>query len=194
MPYTLGLDYGTNSVRALVVDVRSGAEVGTSVFDYPSGERGVLLDAAEPHLARQNPRDYLDGLVASVRGALAQAAARPGFSADDVIGIGVDTTGSTPLPVDAQGQPLAFDGRFRDDLDAYVWLWTDHTAPAEAREITRVAAELRPEYLAKCGGTYSAEWFWSKILHCLRTAPDVFYAAHTWVEHADWIPAVLTGT
>jgi L-ribulokinase len=191
--FTLGLDYGTNSVRALLVDVETGAERGTSVFEYPSGRRGILLDAADPHLARQNPRDYLDGLTASVRGALAEAA-RDGVDPADVIGIGVDTTGSTPLPVDALGQPLAFDPRFGDDLNAQVWLWKDHTGHAEARRITELAEALRPHYLAKCGGTYSSEWYWSKILHCLRVAPDVFDAAHTWVEHADWIPAVLTGT
>src|SRR5687768_3243706 len=142
--YALGLDYGTNSVRAVVVDVRTGEELGTSVFDYPSGQRGILLDPADPHLARQNPRDYLDGLEASVRGALSRAASRGGFDPGDVVGIGVDTTGSTPIPVDAVGQPLAFQDRFRDDLDAQVWLWKDHTGHAEARRITEVARDLRP--------------------------------------------------
>jgi L-ribulokinase len=192
--YTIGLDYGTNSVRALVVDVRTGEEVGSSVFSYPSGRQGILLEERDPELARQNPSDYLAGLEESVRGALAESTRRPGFDAGDVIGIGVDTTGSTVLPLDEAGAPLAFDERFRDSLSAQVWLWKDHTAHAEAREITRTAAELRPAYLAKCGGIYSSEWFWSKILHCLRTDPAVFAAAHTWVEHADWIPAVLSGT
>jgi L-ribulokinase len=192
--YTLGLDYGTNSVRAVVVDTAAGAELGTGVSDYRSGQRGILLDASDPHLARQNPQDYLDGLEASVRGALAQAAQHDGFDPSDVIGVGVDTTGSTPIPVDALGQPLAFDPRFRDDLAAQVWLWKDHTGHAEAREITELAAAMRPHYLAKCGGTYSSEWYWSKILRCLRVAPHVFDAAATWVEHADWIPGVLTGT
>lgn len=192
--YAIGLDYGTNSVRALVVDVRTGEEVGTHVFDYPSGVAGALLDPRDPNLARQHPQDYLDGLEASIRGALADAASHGGFDASDVIGIGIDTTGSTPLPVDEAGRPLAFDERFRDNLNAYVWLWKDHTAHAEAAEITAKARALRPEYLAKCGGTYSSEWFWSKVLHCLRVDPDVFAAAYTWVEHADWMPAVLTGT
>lgn len=193
MSYAIGLDYGTNSVRALVVDVRTGAELGTSVYNYLSGKDGILLDARDPNLARQNPQDYIDGAVESIRAAIAQAQARDGFDPAGVIGIGIDTTGSTPLPVDADGRPLAFDPRFRDDLNAYVWLWKDHTSHAEAAEITEKARALRPEYLAKCGGTYSSEWFWSKILHCLRTAPDVFDAAYTWVEHADWMPAVLTG-
>ncbi len=192
--YTLGLDYGTNSVRALVVDVQTGEEVGTSVFAYPSGRHGVLLDARDPDLARQNPQDYLDGLIESVSGALADAARRDGFEPAGIIGIGIDTTGSSPLPVDREGRPLAFDARFRDNLNAQVWLWKDHTAHAEAAEITRLAAEVRPEYLAKCGGTYSSEWFWSKLLHCLHVDPEVFGHAFTWVEHADWMPAVLTGT
>ena len=191
--YAVGLDYGTNSVRALVVDVQTGEEVGTSVFAYPSGEHGILLDR-DPQLARQNPQDHLDGLQASIRGALEQAMSVEGFDPHNVIGIGVDTTGSTPLPVDAEGVPLAFDDRFKHNLAAYVWLWKDHTSHAEAAEITEKAAELRPEYLAKCGGIYSSEWFWSKILHCARTAPEVFDASHTWVEIADWIPAVLSGT
>ena len=194
MAYSIGLDFGTNSVRALVVATRTGEEVGTHVYPYPSGKEGILLDAKHPDLARQNPQDYLDGLVASVRGALTAAAAHEGFDPARVIGIGVDTTGSTPIPVNADGVPLAFDVRFRNDLNAHVWLWKDHTAHAEAAAITALARETRPEYLSKCGGTYSSEWFWSKLLHCRRVAPEVFEAAYTWVEHADWIPAVLTGT
>ena len=193
-PYTVGIDYGTNSVRALVVDVRTGEEVGTGVFEYPSGERGILLDADDPQLARQNPRDYLDGLERSVRDALAEAARHDGFDASRVIGVGVDTTGSTPIPVDADGHPLGLQTRFRDRLAAQVWLWKDHTAYADAERITAVAARERPEYLAKCGGRYSSEWFWAKILRCAWADAEVFDAAHTWVEHADWIPAVLTGT
>jgi L-ribulokinase len=192
--YAIGLDYGTNSVRALVVDVRSGEEVGTGVFEYPSGQKGILLSAREPELARQSPGDYLLGLRESVRIALAEAGRRPDFRASEVIGIGVDTTGSTALPVDERGEPLAFQPRFATNLDAQVWLWKDHTGHEEAARITRVAEEMRPQYLAKCGGRYSSEWFWSKILHCLHVDPEVFDAAYTWVEHADWIPAVLSGT
>src|SRR5690625_7777645 len=139
--YAVGLDYGTNSVRALVVDVKTGEDVGTSMFAYPSDEHGILLDR-DPQLARQNPQDHLDGLQASIRGALEQAMEVDGFDPQNVIGIGVDTTGSTPLPVDAEGVPLAFDDRFKHDLAAYVWLWQDHTSHAEAAEITETAAEL----------------------------------------------------
>ena len=106
----------------------------------------------------------------------------------------MDTTGSTPLPVDRDGQPLAFDRRFAKNPAAMAWLWKDHTGVAEAGEITALARKIRPQYLAKCGGTYSSEWFFSKILHCLRTSPEVFDAAYLWVECADWVPAMLTGT
>ena len=192
--YTIGLDFGTNSVRALLVAAATGEEVATSVFDYPSGEKGVILDDRNPDLARQHPKDYLDGTVAVVRDVLAQAAERDGFSPEQVIGIGVDTTGSTPLPVDAQGVPLAFQPEFEDNPAAMAWLWKDHTGHAEAAEITALAAALRPQYLLKCGGAYSSEWFWSKLLKMKRTAPEVFQAAHSWVEHADWMTGLLTGT
>jgi L-ribulokinase len=192
-PCSIGLDYGTNSVRALLVDAASGEALGTSVYNYPHGDAGILLDADDPNVARQHPQDYLDGLIAVTRGAMEQAR-QHGVGSDDIIGIGVDTTGSTPIPLDATGTPLALTDAFSGNLAAMAWLWKDHTAHAEAAEITTQAADMRPQYLAKCGGTYSSEWFWAKLLRCQRDAPDVFAAAATWVEHADWIPAVLTGT
>ena len=191
--FAVGIDYGTNSVRTLIVDVADGREVATYVSDYPSGDDGILLDPKDPNLARQNPADYVDGLFRSVRGALRAAKKEAGFQAEDVVGIGVDTTGSTPIPVDASGTPLALDPQFKGDLAAHAWLWKDHTGHAEAAEITERASKGRTPYLAKCGGTYSSEWYWSKILHCRRTCPKVFRAAYAWVELADYIPAFLTG-
>jgi len=192
--YAIGLDYGTNSVRALVVDIAHGREVGTSVWNYEHGTAGVIL-GRDPNLARQHPADYVKGAEVTIRQALAAAKkAVKGFRAEQVAGIGVDTTGSTPLPVDDQGQPLAFDPRFAKNPAAMAWLWKDHTGVAEAAEITALAKKLRPQFLAKCGGIYSSEWFFSKVLHCLRTAPEVFDAAHSWVELADYVPAALTGT
>src|ERR671910_3788618 len=120
--YTIGIDYGTNSVRAIVVDTGDGRVVGTTVFDYPSGDHGVLLDPKQPHLARQNPADYIEGLRVAIGGALKEADRSPGFSRDRVIGIGVDTTGSTPLPVDAQARPLAIDPRWKANPAAHAWL------------------------------------------------------------------------
>ena len=191
--FAVGVDYGTNSVRALVVDVSDGREVATHVFNYPSGDAGILIDHADPILARQNLADYIQGFHESVRGAIKAAQKERGFSADKVVGIGVDTTGSTPLPVDKEGMPLAIQGAFRKNLAAHAWLWKDHTSHAEAEEITERAAKHKDGYLKKCGGSYSSEWFWSKILHCRRTAPKVFEAAYAWVELADFIPGYITG-
>jgi L-ribulokinase len=154
----------------------------------------VILDRERPNLARQHPADYLRGIEVTVKGAIEQAKSDRDFSAKNIIGIGVDTTGSTPMPLSADGNALAFSAAFKDDPDAMVWLWKDHTAHAEAEEITAAAAKQRPAYLAKCGGRYSSEWFWAKILRCARVAPKVFEAAYTWAEIADWIPAVLAGT
>jgi len=193
MAFTVGIDYGTASVRALVVRTRDGAELGGCVVPYPSGKGGILLDPKDHHLARQNPADYLFGLERGVKGALAAAKKIRGFSTAQVVGIGVDTTGSSPIPVDRQNRPLAFDPRWRSNLAAQCWLWKDHTSWKESAQITAQAAQMRPQYLAKCGGTYSSEWFWSKIWHCLNTAPKVFAAAYSWVEFCDWIPSVLAG-
>lgn len=192
--YTIGLDYGTNSVRCLIVNVANGAEVAAAVWTYAHGTQGVIL-ARDPNLARQHPADYLKGAEVTIRQAVAAARRSvKGFKTEHIIGIGVDTTGSTPLPVDAKGQPLALQKKFANNPAAMAWLWKDHTGIAEAAEITALAREMRPQFLAKCGGTYSSEWFWSKILHCLRTAPAVFHAAHSWVELSDYVPAALTGT
>ena len=191
--YAIGVDYGTNSVRALLVDTADGGEVASRVYDYPSGETGILLDSKDPNLARQNPADYIEGFYHSVCGVMAAAKKLRGFSPEQVIGIGVDTTGSTPIPVDRQGAPLALSAEFRRELAAHAWLWKDHTSHAEAAEITEKAAKSGAGYLAKCGGIYSSEWYWSKILHCKRTAPKVFNAAYSWVELADFVPAFITG-
>jgi len=191
--FAIGVDFGTNSARALVVDCRDGAEAGTAVFDYPSGDHGILLDPREPHLARQDPADYVLGLEKSVDAALAAAEKKGGFSRGDVIGIGVDTTGSTPIPVDARGKPLALDPRWKGNLAAHAWLWKDHTGASEAAAITATAAKHAPQYLAPIGGTYSSEWLWSKVWHCLKVAPEVFDAAASWVELADFVPALLAG-
>ena len=191
--FTLGIDYGTNSVRALVVRCADGAELGSAVFNYPSGHQGVLLDAKDHNLARQHPGDYLLGLENSVRAAIAAAGRKRGFSPAKIVGIGVDTTGSSPIPVDAANRPLALDPKWKRNLNAQCWLWKDHTSIAEAAQITALAARHRPQNIAKCGNTYSSEWFWSKLWHCLNVAPDVFKAAYSWVELADWIPSVLAG-
>jgi L-ribulokinase len=191
--FTLGVDFGTNSVRALVVRCSDGAEYGSGVVDYPSGAQGVLLDPKDGLLARQHPGDYLFGLEESINGALAEAARKPGFDPSKVVGIGLDSTGSSPIPVDGQNRPLALGDKWKADLNAQCWLWKDHTSWREAARITELCAKLRPQYIAKCGGVYSSEWFWAKLWHCLNADPEAFDAAFSWVELADWAPSVLAG-
>jgi L-ribulokinase len=191
--FLIGVDYGTESVRALIVDAADGTEVAAADWVYAHGDRGVVLDPRDPDLARQHPADYHEGFERAVRGVLERAAGHPGFTADRVRGIGVDTTGSTPIPVDADGVALALHPRFREEPAAMAWLWKDHTSHAEAAEITALAAAQGRPYLAKCGGTYSSEWYWSKILRCERSAPEVAAAAHGWVELCDYVPGFLTG-
>jgi len=192
--YVLGLDFGTNSCRSLIIDVTNGKEIASSVFNYPSGSYGVVIDNADPNLARQNPEDYLQGIEITVKEAIKKAKEiESEFSEKDVIGIGVDTTGSSPMPVDGNNIPLSSTDEFKNNPAAMVWLWKDHTSHAEAAFITKTAGKIRPQYLSKIGGVYSSEWFWSKILNCKKTSPDVFNAAHTFVEICDWIPSVLTG-
>jgi L-ribulokinase len=192
--YAIGIDFGTNSARAIVVSCADGSTVGTGVSGYHSGDHGVLTHNSDPHLARQNPADYIGSLGHAITEALTAAGkSTPGFSRDQVIGIGVDTTGSTPLPIDARARPLAIDPQWEGHLAAQAWLWKDHTAAEEAAAITAIARQHAPEYLAPIGGTYSSEWWWSKIWKCLKVAPEVFDAAASWVELADFVPAVLAG-
>ncbi|MCA8952598.1 MAG: ribulokinase [Planctomycetes bacterium] len=191
--FSIGLDYGTNSVRAIVVDLADGGEIAAGHYDYAGGDRGVLLDARDPNLARQDPADYVEGYRRAVGEAVRAARGRRGFRPDRVAGIGVDTTGSTPLPVDADGVALATKRAFRKNLAAKAWLWKDHTSTAEAAEITARAARGKDGYLTKCGGVYSSEWYWAKLLRCHRAAPAVIEAAAGWVELCDYVPGFLTG-
>lgn len=190
LPCALGLDFGTNTVRALLVDTRDGSEIATSEVAYAHGSQGIITDPAEPELARQHPRDYLDGAAQASQEAITQARKTGSWQ---VIGLGVDATGSTPMPVDQTGTPLCDQAPFASDPNAMAWLWKDHTSIEEAAALTHAAESQAPEYLRTCGGTYSSEWFWAKLLHCVRVAPKLADQIHTWIEIADWIPNVLTG-
>lgn len=193
MKYTLGLDYGTNSVRALIVRCKDGKELATAVAPYRSGKQGVLLDPADHHLARQHPGDYLGGLEEAVSRALQVARKTKGFNSSKIVGLGVDTTGSSPIPVDQENRAIGMLKPWKKNLSAQCWLWKDHTSWKEAAHITELASKHRPHFIAKCGNTYSSEWFWSKIWHCLQTDRAVFDAAFSWVELSDWIPSILAG-
>jgi L-ribulokinase len=191
--FALGLDFGTGSVRALLVDTRNGDEIATATFAWPTGDGGVLTSGADPNLARQHPGDWLVGCVQTVQSVVQQAKGKAGFLPERIVGIGVDTTGSTPLPVDQDLVPLALHDEFRGDLAAQAWLWKDHTAYAEAAEITAAITAQRLPFLGKCGGTYSSEWFWAKVLRCERAHPRVAKAAAAWLEACDFVPAWLCG-
>jgi L-ribulokinase len=187
----IGLDFGTDSVRTLIVDAHSGEEVASAVEAFPRWTEGRYCDPARNRF-RQHPLDHLDALESAVREALSRA---PPGTAERIVGITADTTGSTPGPVDRAGLPLALLPGFADDPDAMFVLWKDHTAVAEAEEINHVARTWGGEDVTKyVGGVYSSEWFWAKMLHILRGNPRVRDAAFSWVEHCDWITAVLTGT
>jgi L-ribulokinase len=191
--YAIGLDYGTASARAVALDTETGDELATTVHRYRGGDGGVIGANGDPNVARQEPQDYVDALEATLAGVVSQLREQGALEDGRVAGVGFATTGSTPLPLDEEGRPLALDERFRDDPAAKAWLWKDHTSHAEAAEITSVLAERELPYLAYVGGTYSSEWFWAKILRCARTAPDVFAAAASWCELSDLAPALATG-
>lgn len=190
--YTIGVDYGTHCIRAILVDVSDGSEVASSVYHYPSGDSGILRDPNNPLIARQNPQDYIEGFLTAVSNTV-YSARRDGIDTGGVRGIGVGATASTPIPVDEAGVPLALNPVYEEQISAHAWLCKDRSSFLEAERITAFAEKSGENYLAKCGGTYSSEWFWSKILHCKKESPVVFKAAFSWVELVDFIPAYITG-
>ncbi|MCX8081934.1 MAG: ribulokinase [bacterium] len=191
--YSLGLDFGTNSVRAIILDLENGIEIAEAVCNYPSGTEGIILDEKDPHLARQNPYDYHICMEKVIKDVVRKAKRDKIFRPEKIIGIGVDTTGSTPMPVDEEMVPLSFHKEFKNNKNAMAYLWKDHTGADEAEEITEIARKERPEYLSKIGGVYSSEWFFSKLLHLIRTDPNVFNKMASFVELCDYIPAILSG-
>jgi len=188
--FVIGIDYGTDSVRTVVVDTTNGKIIGTSVFEYPRWKKGLFCEPSINQF-RQHPLDYTEGLEQSVKGALS------GLAPDvvkNIAGITIDTTGSTPVAVDKEGIPLSLKPGFENDPDAMFLLWKDHTAVKEAAEINNLARIWGGLDFTKYeGGIYSSEWFWAKILHVLRHSDEVRKNAWSWVEHCDWIPALLTG-
>lgn len=188
--YTIGLDYGSDSVRSLIVNVEDGTEVASVVFNYPRWAKGMYCDP-QTNQFRQHPLDYLEGLEYTIVEALKQA---PADVPANVVGISIDTTGSTPVAVNAEGVPLALTPEFSENPNAMFVLWKDHTATQEADEINALAKRWDIDFTQYEGGVYSSEWFWSKILHVSRADAQVHANAYTWVEHCDWIPAILTGT
>lgn len=186
--YCIGVDYGTDSVRSLLVDAATGEQVASSVFEYPRWKRGLYCDPSENRF-RQHPSDYIEGLEYTVRELVGEFKG----STDLIVAISIDTTGSTPVAVDRRGIPLGMLPEFSGDPDAMFILWKDHTAVQEADMINRLCRSWKTDFSKFSGGTYSSEWFWSKILHVISTNRAISEAAYSWVEHCDWMPALLTG-
>jgi L-ribulokinase len=187
--YVIGLDYGTDSCRAVIVDAANGAEIASSVKYYPRWAEGKYCNPGINQY-RQHPLDYTDTLKSTVKEALSKA---PVGVAENVVGMAFDTTGSTPVMTNADGTPLALLPEFTDNPNAMFVLWKDHTAVNEAAEINRLSKEWEIDYTAYEGGIYSSEWVWAKVLHVLRQDEKLREAACSWVEHCDWMPGLLTG-
>lgn len=186
--YVIGVDFGTDSVRALIVDTTNGQEQCQSTFYYPRWKKGWYCDPTRNQF-RQHPLDYIEGLEVVVTECLE---VRTDLR-NKIRGISVDTTGSTPCAVDHTGQPLAMHNQFMEDPDAMFVLWKDHTALQEANEINHWSKKWDIDYTQYSGGVYSSEWFWAKLLHILRKNTTVRQAAYSWLEHCDWIPLLLCG-
>jgi len=187
--YCIGVDFGTDSVRSIIVDAHTGEEKASAVHFYARWRDGLYCDPTKNQF-RQHPQDYIEGLEQSIKKCLAQVG---NVVQANIVAISVDTTGSTPVAVDESGTPLALLPSFSDNPNAMFVLWKDHTAVKEAAEINEHATQFGGDYLRYVGGVYSSEWYWAKLLHTFRIDERVYQAAYSWVEHCDWIPFLLTG-
>lgn len=188
-PHVIGIDYGTDSCRIIIVDVSNGHERAAAVAYYKRWAQGLYCDKTINQY-RQHPLDYIEALQDAMQQALAQAGEAVVAS---IVGMSFDTTGSTPALIDEKGMPLALQKEFCEEPDAMFILWKDHSAIEEAEHINQVAHRSQPDYTAYSGGIYSAEWAWSKVLHISRCNDKVYQAAHSWCEHCDWMSALMTG-
>lgn len=187
--YVIGADFGTDSVRSVIINSHNGQEIASSVFYYPRWKQQLYCNPNRQQY-RQHPLDYLEGIETSIRQCVEKAGPE---IASTIKAISVDTTGSTPVAVDKTGTPLCFKPGLEDNPNAMFVLWKDHTSTAEAEAINRHAEKYPTNYLQFVGGIYSSEWFWAKLLHILREDEQVRDHIFSFVEHCDWIPFVLTG-
>ena len=195
--YSIGIDFGTLSGRSLLVDVATGEEIASAVLDYPHAVMDEYLDYADgknpvalpPDWALEHPRDYLDVLAVTVPEVLKKA----GVSADDVIGVGVDFTACTLMPVYKDGTPLCFDEKYIANPHAYIKLWKHHAAQSHANRINKAAEDMGEEWLANYGGKISSEWLFPKLWQTLEEAPEIYDGADYFIEAADWVIWQMTG-
>ncbi|MEA1877349.1 MAG: ribulokinase [Bacteroidota bacterium] len=187
--YVIGLDYGTDSVRAVIVNALNGEEISSAVASYPRWKEGLYCNPSKNQY-RQHPQDYIDTMIQVIRDSLAAA---PAGTSGEIVGLSFDTTGSTPVMVNSEGVPLALTEEFSENPNAMFILWKDHTSNKEADEINELAHSREVDYTKYEGGIYSSEWVWAKVLHILRNDAAVRKASYSWIEHCDWIPALLTG-
>ncbi|MGI6243825.1 MAG: ribulokinase [Prevotella sp.] len=187
--YVIGIDYGTDSCRALVVDACNGKEMALGIAEYPRWKKGLYCNP-KINQYRQHPLDYIESLESAVHQALAQLSAE---ECNCILGLTIDTTGSTPAITNAEGQPLALTNQYADDPDAMFMLWKDHTAVKEAEQINDLIKQKHLNYNQYSGGTYSSEWVWAKVLHVLKKENPINKDAYAWVEHCDWMSGLLTG-
>lgn len=191
--YVIGIDFGTESGRAVLVDVADGRELASAVYRYANGVIDEVLPGTNIRLehdwALQDPNDYLETFKQTIPAVLKES----GVSPDDVIGVGIDFTACTMMPVKADGTPLCFLPEWRNNPHAWVKLWKHHAAQPEADKINQVARERGEPWLARYGGKISSEWFFSKTLQILDEAPEVYAAADRLIEAADWVIWQLCG-
>jgi L-ribulokinase len=188
--YVIGVDYGTDSVRSVLIDAANGKEISSSVFLYPRWKKGLYCNPSQNQF-RQHPLDYIEGLEHTIKACIEKAGGQS--IVPFIKGISVDTTGSTPIAVDETGTPLSLKPDFEENPNAMFVLWKDHTGIKEANEINAHAERFEQDYLKYSGGIYSSEWFWSKLLHVLREDKAVRKSIVSWVEQCDWIPFLLCG-
>ena len=190
--YTIGLDFGTLSGRAVLVDARDGEEVAESVYDYPHAVMDLALPRGRrlpPDWALQHPQDYLDVFAHAVPAVLRESGVDPAA----VKGIAIDFTASSPMPTKSDGTPLCFLPEFQDEPHAYIKLWKHHAAQRQADQINETARQLGERWLARYGGKISSEWFFSKLLQILQERPDIYARIDRFIEAADWVIWQLTG-
>ncbi|NDW10735.1 ribulokinase [Dysgonomonas sp. 520] len=190
MKYVIGLDYGSDSCRAVIIEAGTGQEVASSVKYYKRWMKGMYCDPSKNQY-RQHPLDYVEALEESIKEALSKS---PAGTAEQVVGMSFDTTGSTPALIDKEGQVLALRPEFAENPNAMFVLWKDHTAINEAAKINEIAKRWPIDYTAYEGGIYSSEWVWAKMAHVLKEDVSIREDSYSWIEHCDWMPALITGT